>query len=209
MKILGIIAAILLGAAGINAALNSQWYARQQQIAAPETQYDAVIRRDGWGVSHILGETDADAAFGLAYADADDHIARLYNARFPARAGGFDWRGVLPGDTSRSLWTTDAPFAAMPFLVDPASGYLFDTNNTPCIATAEVDKLDCESFSPLLGVERNETSRIYRAAKLFVVVPISARRASPPRRRMPQSTCSYDAQLIPNFYDNRHTPVIS
>jgi len=88
VKILGIIAAILLGAAGINAALNSQWYARQQQIAAPETQYDAVIRRDGWGVSHILGETDADAAFGLAYADADDHIARLYNARFPARAGG-------------------------------------------------------------------------------------------------------------------------
>ncbi|MEO1167342.1 MAG: penicillin acylase family protein [Pseudomonadota bacterium] len=109
-------------------------------------------------------------ATNFVYADADGRIARLYNARFPARADGFDWRGILPGDTSETLWTADAPFEAMPFLVDPASGYLFDTNSTPCIATAEADNLDCASFSPLLGVESNETNRMHRAAELLAAI---------------------------------------
>src|SRR3954471_20278496 len=30
------------------------------------------ILRDTWGVPHIFGERDADAAFGLAYAHAED-----------------------------------------------------------------------------------------------------------------------------------------
>src|SRR5262249_13328502 len=30
------------------------------------------ILRDRWGVPHIFGKTDADAAFGLAYAHAED-----------------------------------------------------------------------------------------------------------------------------------------
>ena len=34
--------------------------------------YDVVIERDNLGVPHIIGQTDADAAFGLAYAQAED-----------------------------------------------------------------------------------------------------------------------------------------
>lgn len=34
--------------------------------------YDVTIYRDTWGVPHIYGETDADAAFGLAYAHSED-----------------------------------------------------------------------------------------------------------------------------------------
>jgi len=34
--------------------------------------YDARIIRDRWGVPHIYGKRDADAAFGLAYAHAED-----------------------------------------------------------------------------------------------------------------------------------------
>jgi len=34
--------------------------------------YDARIIRDKWGVPHIYGKRDADAAFGLAYAHAED-----------------------------------------------------------------------------------------------------------------------------------------
>jgi penicillin amidase/acyl-homoserine-lactone acylase len=33
---------------------------------------DASIERDPYGVPHVYGETDADAAFGLAYAQAED-----------------------------------------------------------------------------------------------------------------------------------------
>ena len=34
--------------------------------------HEASIERDQYGVPHIFGETDADAAFGLAYAQAED-----------------------------------------------------------------------------------------------------------------------------------------
>ena len=36
------------------------------------TAFEATIERDNYGVPHIYGDTDADAAFGLAYAQAED-----------------------------------------------------------------------------------------------------------------------------------------
>lgn len=36
------------------------------------SRYDVTIRRDRWGVPHVYGKTDADAAFGLAYAQGED-----------------------------------------------------------------------------------------------------------------------------------------
>lgn len=35
------------------------------------------IYRDAWGVPHLYGETDGDAAFGLAYAQAEDNFTQL------------------------------------------------------------------------------------------------------------------------------------
>ena len=34
--------------------------------------YDVEIHRDTWGVPHIYGQSDKDAAFGLAYAHCED-----------------------------------------------------------------------------------------------------------------------------------------
>ena len=39
--------------------------------------YQATITRDKWGVPHIFGKRDEDAAFGLAYAHADDDIKNI------------------------------------------------------------------------------------------------------------------------------------
>ena len=55
--------------------------------------YKAEIKRDIWGVPHVYGQTDADAAFGLAYAHAEDdfkNIAEnmyLYRAQMGLRDG--------------------------------------------------------------------------------------------------------------------------
>ena len=39
--------------------------------------YQATITRDIWGVPHVYGKRDEDAAFGLAYAHADDDIKNI------------------------------------------------------------------------------------------------------------------------------------
>ncbi|MBK9050935.1 MAG: acylase [Chloroflexi bacterium] len=47
--------------------------------------YDVRILRDTWGVPHIFGTTDADAAFGLAYAHAEDDFSTLQLTLLAAR----------------------------------------------------------------------------------------------------------------------------
>src|SRR5690349_14663655 len=45
---------------------------RWQQQAANVT-----ITRDDWGIAHIRGKTDADAVFGMIYAQAEDDFNRV------------------------------------------------------------------------------------------------------------------------------------
>src|SRR5690606_5751280 len=37
----------------------------------------ATITRDDWGIAHVHGKTDADAVFGMAYAQAEDDFNRV------------------------------------------------------------------------------------------------------------------------------------
>ena len=43
------------------------------------------ILRDSWGVPHVFGRTDAEVAFGLAYAHAEDDFATVQGALLAAR----------------------------------------------------------------------------------------------------------------------------
>ena len=42
----------------------------RQALLGRAKAYDVHVRRDDWGVPHVLGKTDADAAFGLGYAQS-------------------------------------------------------------------------------------------------------------------------------------------
>ncbi len=52
--------------------------ARQADVARWERQAgDVTIVRDDWGIPHVHGKTDADAVFGMIYAQAEDHFNRV------------------------------------------------------------------------------------------------------------------------------------
>lgn len=106
-------------------------------------------------------------ATNFIYADAKGNIALFYNAMFPDRPAGFNWRATLPGDTSAALWTRTLPFDRVPALVNPRSGYVMNANNTPWVAAGPGDELDAAAFSPLLGVEDDMTNRAVRLIELF------------------------------------------
>nr|WP_246255278.1 acylase [Parasphingorhabdus flavimaris] len=106
-------------------------------------------------------------ATNFIYADAEGNIGMYYNAMFPDRPEGHDWRTVLPGDTSATLWQGALPFTRVPALVNPASGYVMNANNTPYIAAGPGDELKPDNFSPLLGVESDETNRSRRSIALL------------------------------------------
>ncbi|WP_200879094.1 acylase [Sphingopyxis sp. MWB1] len=106
-------------------------------------------------------------ATNFIYADAKGNIGLFYNAMFPDRPQGYDWRGVLPGDQSAALWTETLPFGRVPALVNPRSGYVMNANNSPWVAAGPGDELDAAAFSPLLGVEEDMTNRAARLIDLF------------------------------------------
>src|ERR1700720_4693226 len=39
--------------------------------------HNITIVRDDWGIAHIYGKTDADAVFGMVYAQAEDDFNRV------------------------------------------------------------------------------------------------------------------------------------
>src|ERR1035438_9859396 len=47
--------------------------------AARRAQYakNVTIIRDDWGIAHVTGKTDADAVFGMEYAQAEDDFNRV------------------------------------------------------------------------------------------------------------------------------------
>lgn len=113
------------------------------------------------------------------YAGAAGTIAYVYNAAIPARPAGVkaDWRSVLPGNRSDLIWQGAAPYAALPRIVNPASGWLYNSNNTPFTAAGAGSDLDPAAFSPLLGIELKQTNRSRRAYKLLSEAAVLDRKA--------------------------------
>jgi len=68
-------------------------------IARAKT-YDVRIRRDEYGIPHVLGRRDADAAFGLAYAHAEDDFTTLQQVTLAVR-------GQLAATAGRDAAVTD------------------------------------------------------------------------------------------------------
>ncbi len=101
------------------------------------------------------------------YADKEGNIGMFYNARFPDRKAGVNWRSIVPGDRSDLIWQQPVNWNQVPRLVNPASGYVMNANNTPYIIAGPGDELSREDFSPLLGIEENWTNRGARAIALF------------------------------------------
>lgn len=106
-------------------------------------------------------------SFNIVYADQHGNIYYLYNALFPKRAEGYDWKQYLPGNTSETLWTEYLPFEQLPQVKNPASGFLISCNNSPYHVTVGPENPNPEAFSPTLGIETHMTNRAVRALELF------------------------------------------
>ncbi len=141
-------------------------YAGIDNAKAVEQYYRNTKARnwEEWTRSMAIGGVPAT---NFIYADKTGRIAYVYNALFPQRKPGFDYTKVLPGDTSRDLWTASVPFSGYPKVVDPKSGFVMNSNNTPFLAAGPGSELNPKDFSPLMGIERDMTNRGTRAVALL------------------------------------------
>jgi acyl-homoserine-lactone acylase len=75
--------------------------------------------------------------FNILYSDRNGHILYLFNGQVPIHSQGDwnDWQGIVPGDTSATLWTKTHPYKDLPRVQDPPSGWLQNCNDPPWTST--------------------------------------------------------------------------
>lgn len=107
--------------------------------------------------------------FNIMYADRNDTIFYINNALMPIRNGDgkYDWKKTIPGNTSATLWSEFRPINKLPQYVNPASGFLFNTNHSSFYATGEKDNLKPQQFPHEDGWETNHNNRSVRFLELF------------------------------------------
>ena len=135
-------------------------------IASVEQYYRITKARDftEWRKAMAIGGVPAT---NFIYADKAGNIAYWYNAAIPQRRPGPDWRRPVRLTSSDQVWNSYVPWEQLPHLINPASGYLFNSNNTPFLAAGPGSELDPGQVPALWGVELDMTNRARRASKLL------------------------------------------
>ena len=107
--------------------------------------------------------------FNIIYADRFDTIFYISNGKMPVRNPdpAYNWRGILPGNTSKTLWTEFKPVSELPQYLNPPSGFLFNTNHSPFLATEKKYNLDGAAFDKNDGFETFNNNRSIRVGELM------------------------------------------
>lgn len=77
----------------------------------------------------------------FTYADGDGNIQYIWNSALPRRpvsnmdSEPVDYLGVVPGDDERYFFNGTVPLSEVPRFLNPASGYVMNSNNPPWFAT--------------------------------------------------------------------------
>lgn len=106
--------------------------------------------------------------FNIMYADRNDTIFYISNGKMPRRNPDtrFRWHSTLPGNTSATLWTSFKAVGELPQYINPASGYLFNTNHSPFLATDPSSNLDSRKYDRTDGFETYHNNRSQRITEL-------------------------------------------
>lgn len=108
---------------------------------------------------------EAHPSYNIVYGDRYDTIYFLSNARLPVRDRRFNWRATLPGNTKQTLWTEFHPVEKLPQVLNPSSGFVFNTNHSPFKAT--VDRTDAADYDSTMGYETHDNNRSLRVRELL------------------------------------------
>lgn len=110
--------------------------------------------------------------FTVMYADREGHIMHLFNGQVPVRSqGDFKyWAGVIPGDTSETLWTATHPYEDLPRVVDPPSGWLQNANDPPW-STTFPRAISSSDYPAYMAPAGRMGFRAQRSAKMLMQDP--------------------------------------
>ncbi len=142
-------------------------YAANQNIKAAQQWY-YMNKAKNFAEYHKACEDIGIVRFNFVYADRNDTIFYLSNGLIPKRNKGYDWTGVLPGNTSKTLWTEFYPLDSLPQIINPECGFVFNTNNSEFFASGDACNLDSNAYSRDMGLWYGNNNRAHRLKELLI-----------------------------------------
>jgi len=103
--------------------------------------------------------------YNIVYADRYDTIYYVSNGRIPIRDPKFNWKGTLPGNTSATLWNSLHPLTDLPQVLQPQSGFVYNTNHSPFHSTEGSENPVNKDLT--MGYETLENNRSTRFAEML------------------------------------------
>ena len=105
--------------------------------------------------------------FNIGYADKYDTIFYMSNGMIPKRAEGYNWKGIVPGDTKKTLWTEYHEIENLPQVIQPDAGFIYNANHSPFKSTSAEENPKEEDFSQRMGYETYDNNRSTRLIELI------------------------------------------
>ena len=105
--------------------------------------------------------------FNIGYADKYDTIFYMSNGIIPKRAEGYNWKGIVPGDTKKTLWTEYHKIEDLPQVIQPDAGFIYNANHSPFKSTSAEENPKEEDYSQRMGYETYDNNRSTRLIELI------------------------------------------
>ncbi|MGA0030606.1 MAG: penicillin acylase family protein [Flavobacteriaceae bacterium] len=105
--------------------------------------------------------------YNIGYADKNDTIFYISNGKMPIRAEGYNWKGLVPGNTYETLWDSYYDTEDLPQVIQPKSGYVYNANHSPFKSSAAADNPDASDYPISMGYERYDNNRSTRLYNLL------------------------------------------
>ncbi|MGH9482918.1 MAG: penicillin acylase family protein, partial [Terriglobales bacterium] len=111
-------------------------------------------------------ELHTDSSNNTIYADADGHIAYFHSNFIPRRSSAFDFTKPVDGSNPATAWGTLLSVDETPHLLDPGTGWLYNSNNWPWSA-AGPDSPKRADYPTYVDKGRFESMRGVHALKVL------------------------------------------
>jgi acyl-homoserine lactone acylase PvdQ len=118
---------------------NGKWVAirlMQEPVKALTQSYIRTKQKDYKSYRETM-ELKANSSNNTIFADADGDIAYFHGNFIPKRDTRFDWKLPVDGSTPATEWQGLLTVDETPHLLNPKSGWLYNTNNWPWSAAGE------------------------------------------------------------------------
>jgi len=128
--------------------------------------YSRTKARDMAAFRQIL-ELHTNSSNNTVFADVSGNIAYFHSNYIPRRDTSFDWTKPVDGSNSATTYRGVLSFDETPNVVNPASGWVYNSNNWPWSAAGAGSSPKREAFPRYVETGAEETARGYHALRVL------------------------------------------